>query len=113
MKSISIETLKPINVFKKEKVAILFDNKDLAELAIEQYAPDYFNHSYRFSNEGKYLMVFTDNWITGEDIFLVYDLDAKFKYIDDNTYSMELTEENILNWIKSEYDVDSLLLFKN
>ena len=113
MEIITLEMLKSIKDFKDEKVGILFEDKDTAELVIEYYSPDYFEYSYRYSNTGKYLMIFTSSWITKEDIFLVYDLDAKFKYLDEDEYSMELTEENILNWINDECcTVSRLILFK-
>ena len=112
MEITTLEMLKSIKDFKDEKVGILFEDKDTAELVIEYYSPDYFKYSYRYSNTGKYLMIFTSNWIAKEDFFLVYDLDAKFK-LDEDEYSMELTEENILNWINDEcYDVSKLILFK-
>lgn len=112
MQIITLDMLKSIKDFKDEKVGILFEDKDTAESVIEHYSPDYFEHSYRYRNMGKYLMIFTNNWITNEDIFLVYDLDAKFKYLDEDEYSMELTEENILKWVNEEHDVSKLVLFK-
>lgn len=116
MEIITLEMLKSIKDFKDEQIGILFEDKDTVESVIEHYSPDYFEHSYRYRNTGKYLMIFTNSWITNEDIFLVYDLDAKFKYLDVNEgedeYAMELTEENILKWINEEHDVSNLVLFK-
>ena len=115
MDTIELKDLKDkyIKDIVEQKIAIMLDNKSDTEMLIEKFIPDYFEYKYKLSNNN-YLLVFTKNWLTKEDSLLVYDLDAEFRYIDENKYKMELTEKNLIKWLNTEvgYSIEKILLFK-
>lgn len=114
MTSINLKELqnKSIDDLVKEKLAIMVNTKNDAEMLIEHFTPDYFEYSYRLKNN-KYLLVFVKNWITKESSLLKYDLDASFKYLDKDEYTMELTEKNLIKWLndKAGYEIEKILVF--
>lgn len=106
-------TDKSIKELTDEKIGVLFNDKAEAEAFIQHYSPDYFDHSYRLRNSSGFLIIFVNSWLSKEPTFLVYDLDAEFKYVDEDNYTMELTKENLLTWLNDDigYEITKLITF--
>lgn len=115
MQTITLENLKDksIKYFVDKKIAIMTNNKEETETLVKKFIPDYFENKYTL-NDNAYLSVFTKNWITEENSLLLYDLITEFNCVDKQGYKIELTENNLLDWLDNKigYDINKILLFK-